>query len=104
MPSTPNVAVFDTAFHQTMPASAFMYAVPYEDYKEHGVRKYGFHGTSHYYVSNEASKMLDKDNSKVIVCHLGNGSSICAVQDGQISRYFYGINTIRRFNDGNTFR
>jgi acetate kinase len=83
MPGKPNVAVFDTAFHQTMPACNYMYAVPYEDYKEHGVRKYGFHGTSHYYVSNEAKKMLNKEDSKVIVCHLGNGSSVCAVRDGK---------------------
>lgn len=83
MPGKPNVAVFDTAFHQTMPAANYMYALPYEDYKEHGVRKYGFHGTSHYYVSNEAKKMLNKKDSKVIVCHLGNGSSICAVRDGK---------------------
>ncbi len=83
MPSKPNIAVFDTAFHQTMPASAYMYAVPYADYKDHGVRKYGFHGTSHYYVSNQATKLLNKENTKVIVCHLGNGSSICAVQDGK---------------------
>ena len=83
MPTKPNVAVFDTAFHQTMPASSFMYAIPYEDYKEYGIRKYGFHGTSHYYVSNEAKKMLNKENSKIIVCHLGNGSSICAVKDGK---------------------
>ena len=83
MPTKPNVAVFDTAFHQTMEPAAFMYALPYDDYKNHGVRKYGFHGTSHYYVSDQASKMLNKENSKVIVCHLGNGSSICAVQDGK---------------------
>ena len=83
MPTKPNVAVFDTAFHQTMPASSFMYAVPYEDYKEHKVRKYGFHGTSHFYVSNQAKQMLNKEDSKVIVCHLGNGSSICAVRDGK---------------------
>ncbi len=83
MPTKPNVAVFDTAFHQTMPAANYMYAVPYEDYKDHGVRKYGFHGTSHYYVSNEAKKMLAKEDSKVIVCHLGNGSSVCAVRDGK---------------------
>ena len=83
MPGKPNVAVFDTAFHQTMPASAYMYAVPYEDYKEFGVRKYGFHGTSHKYVSNEAAKILNKKDSKVIVCHLGNGSSVCAVKDGK---------------------
>jgi len=83
LPTVPNVAVFDTAFHQTMPSSNFMYAIPYEDYKEHGVRKYGFHGTSHYYVSNEAKKLLNKENSKIIVCHLGNGSSVCAVMDGK---------------------
>ncbi len=83
MPGKPNVAVFDTAFHQTMPPSSFMYAIPYEDYKEHGIRKYGFHGTSHYYVSNEAKKMLNKKDSKIIVCHLGNGSSVCAVRNGK---------------------
>ena len=83
MPNKKNVAVFDTAFHQTMEPSSYMYAVPYEDYKEHGVRKYGFHGTSHSYVSNEAVKLLDKKDSKVIVCHLGNGSSVCAVKDGK---------------------
>jgi acetate kinase len=83
MPTKPNVAVFDTAFHQTMPASSFMYAIPYEDYKDFGIRKYGFHGTSHYYVSNEAQKLLNKEESKIIVCHLGNGSSVCAVKDGK---------------------
>ena len=83
MPGKQNVAVFDTAFHQTMEPSSYMYAVPYEDYKEHGVRKYGFHGTSHSYVSNEAVKLLNKKDSKVIVCHLGNGSSVCAVRDGK---------------------
>eukprot|EP01029_Cantina_marsupialis_P023735 TRINITY_DN597_c0_g2_i1.p1 TRINITY_DN597_c0_g2~~TRINITY_DN597_c0_g2_i1.p1 ORF type:complete len:398 (-),score=74.86 TRINITY_DN597_c0_g2_i1:86-1279(-) len=83
MPGKPNVAVFDTAFHQTMPEENYLYAVPHEDYTEHKLRKYGFHGTSHYYVSNEAIKMLEKEQSKVIVCHLGNGSSICAVKDGK---------------------
>lgn len=83
MPKKKNVAVFDTAFHQTMKPSAYMYAVPFEDYEEHGVRKYGFHGTSHSYVSNEAVKLLNKKDSKVIVCHLGNGSSVCAVKDGK---------------------
>jgi len=83
LPNVPNVAVFDTAFHQTMPSCNYMYAVPFEDYKEHGVRKYGFHGTSHSYVSNEAKKLLNKEDSKIIVCHLGNGSSICAVRDGK---------------------
>ena len=83
MPNVPNVAVFDTAFHQTMPKENYLYAVPYGDYTEHHLRKYGFHGTSHYYVSNEAVKILNKKDSKVIVCHLGNGSSVCAVRDGK---------------------
>ena len=83
MPNVPNVATFDTAFHQTMPEENLLYAVPYGDYTEHHLRKYGFHGTSHYYVSNEAVKILNKKNSKIIVCHLGNGSSVCAVQDGK---------------------
>uniref|UniRef100_UPI0040473FF9 acetate/propionate family kinase n=1 Tax=Aliarcobacter sp. TaxID=2321116 RepID=UPI0040473FF9 len=83
MPKIPNVAVFDTAFHQTMPEANYLYAVPHEDYTEHHLRKYGFHGTSHYFVSNEAIKLLNKKESKVIVCHLGNGSSVCAVKDGK---------------------
>lgn len=83
MPNVPNVATFDTAFHQTMPEENFLYAVPYSDYTEHHLRKYGFHGTSHYYVSNEAIKILNKKDSKIIVCHLGNGSSVCAVKDGK---------------------
>ena len=83
MPTKPNVTVFDTAFHQTMPASSYMYAIPYEDYEQFGIRKYGFHGTSHYYVSNEAKKILNKEDSKIIVCHLGNGSSVCAVKNGK---------------------
>lgn len=83
MPGKPNVAVFDTAFHQSMPACNYMYAIPYEDYTEHKVRKYGFHGTSHSYVSQEAAKLLNKKDSKVIVCHLGNGSSVCAVKEGK---------------------
>ncbi len=84
MPGKPNVAVFDTAFHQTMPDYAYMYPLPYEQYTKNGVRKYGFHGTSHFFVSNEAVKMLDKKhNTRVIVCHLGNGSSVSAVFDGK---------------------
>lgn len=84
MPDKPNVAVFDTAFHQTMPDYAYMYPLPYEQYTKNGVRKYGFHGTSHYFVSNEAVKMLDKKhNTRVIVCHLGNGSSVSAIFDGK---------------------
>ena len=85
MPGTPMVAVFDTAFHQTMPAKAYLYGLPIEYYKNYKVRRYGFHGTSHSFVSKRAVEFLglDKDNSKVIVCHLGNGSSISAVQNGK---------------------
>ncbi|MBC2855824.1 MAG: acetate kinase [Cetobacterium sp.] len=84
MPTTPNVAVFDTAFHQTMPAEAFMYALPYADYEELKVRKYGFHGTSHKFVSGVAIELLgNPEESKIIVCHLGNGGSISAVKNGK---------------------
>ncbi|MGM9936795.1 MAG: acetate/propionate family kinase [Candidatus Ornithomonoglobus sp.] len=85
MPNTPMVGVFDTAFHQTMPAKAFMYALPYELYEEDRIRKYGFHGTSHKYVSQQAVKYLGKDakDLKIITCHLGNGSSISAVDGGK---------------------
>ena len=84
MPGKPNVGVFDTAFHQTMPVEAFMYALPYEDYTELKVRKYGFHGTSHKFVSQECIKALgNPEHSKIIVCHLGNGASISAVKDGK---------------------
>jgi acetate kinase len=80
-----NVAVFDTAFHQTMPEESFLYALPYSLYKEHGVRRYGFHGTSHFYVSREAAKMLNKpvEQLNVITCHLGNGGSVTAIRNGQ---------------------
>ena len=85
MPNVPMVAVFDTAFHQTMPEKAYMYGIPYDCYTEYKVRKYGFHGTSHSFVSKEAAKFagLDINNSKIIVCHLGNGSSISAVLNGE---------------------
>lgn len=85
MPGVPMVAVFDTAFHQTIPPYAFMYALPYELYEKHGIRKYGFHGTSHMYVSRRAAAMLGKpaEDVKIITCHLGNGSSITAVKGGK---------------------
>ncbi|MEE0944318.1 MAG: acetate kinase [Clostridia bacterium] len=85
MPGVPQVAVFDTAFHQTVPQKAYMYAIPYELYEKHKIRKYGFHGTSHKYVAQEAAKMLGKPASelKIITCHLGNGSSISAVDGGK---------------------
>lgn len=79
LPNVVHLAVFDTTFHQTMAEDAYLYAVPYEWYEEYGVRKYGFHGTSHQYVSEIATKMLKKDDAKVIVCHIGNGVSITAV-------------------------
>ncbi len=85
MPDTPMAAVFDTAFHSTMPEKAYLYAIPYEDYKALKIRRYGFHGTSHKYVSQEAAKYLGKDikDLKMITCHLGNGSSITAVDGGK---------------------
>ena len=86
MPSTPMVGVFDTAFHSTMPPKAFMYAIPYEYYEKYGVRRYGFHGTSHKYVSYRAAEYLEEpiDRLKLITCHLGNGSSIAAVDQGKV--------------------
>lgn len=86
MPGVPNVGVFDTAFHQTMEPKAFMYGLPYEYYEKYKVRRYGFHGTSHSFVSKRAVDMLklDPENSKVIVCHLGNGASISAVKNGKV--------------------
>ncbi|MDO4625821.1 MAG: acetate kinase [Pasteurellaceae bacterium] len=80
-----NVAVFDTAFHQTMPEEAFLYAIPYAMYKEHGVRRYGMHGTSHYFVSREAAKIVGvaEDKVNVITCHLGNGASVAAIRHGE---------------------
>ncbi len=82
----PNVAVFDTSFHSTMPPKAYMYALPYEYYKTYGVRRYGFHGTSHNYVSHEAAKFLGKpfDSLRLISCHLGNGASVAAVDHGKV--------------------
>ena len=85
MPSTPMVAVFDTAFHQTLPDYAYMYSLPYDLYEKHGIRKYGFHGTSHKYVSAMAAEVLGKniEDLKLITCHLGNGSSLAAVKNGK---------------------
>ena len=85
MPGVPMVAVFDTAFHQTMPEKAYLYGLPYEYYEKYKVRRYGFHGTSHSFVSKETANFLgmDLENSKIIVCHLGNGASVSAVKDGK---------------------
>lgn len=84
MPAVPQVAVFDTAFHQTMPAKAYMYALPYEEYEKFGVRRYGFHGTSHRYVSRRACEFLglDYEKQRIITCHIGNGASITAIENG----------------------
>ncbi|MDE6754934.1 MAG: acetate kinase [Muribaculaceae bacterium] len=85
MPDKPQVAVFDTAFHQTMPAKAFMYALPYRAYEKYGVRRYGFHGTSHRYVSRRACEFLNLpyEKQRIITCHIGNGASITAIADGK---------------------
>ena len=85
MPGVPQVAVFDTAFHQTMPERAYLYAIPYELYKKYGVRRYGFHGTSHRYVSQRVCEFLgvSPEGKKIITCHIGNGGSITAVKDGK---------------------
>lgn len=84
LPNVLNVAVFDTAFHQTMDKSAYIYPVPYEWYSEYGVRKYGFHGTSHKYINDKISEILNRRDLKVISCHLGNGGSITAIDSGRV--------------------
>ncbi len=85
LPSVPQCGVFDTAFHQTMPKEAYMYAIPQSLYKKYGIRRYGFHGTSHRYVSRRACEILGVEykSQKIISCHLGNGASICAIKDGE---------------------
>jgi acetate kinase len=86
MPNVNHVAVFDTAFHQTMEPAHYMYAIPYEAYEKYGIRRYGFHGTSHYYVSHQAAEMLGKpyEECKIITLHLGNGASMAAIKDGKV--------------------
>ncbi len=85
MPKTPMVAVFDTAFHQTMPPESYIYAIPYEYYQKHGIRRYGFHGTSHKYVAERAADIMNcaLDDLKIITCHLGNGASVSAIKRGK---------------------
>lgn len=102
MPGTPNVAVFDTAFHQTMPPKAYMYALPYEFYEKYDVRRYGFHGTSHRYVTQRAIAMLGgkAEGTKIITCHLGNGSSIAAVKDGKVIDTSMGLTPLAGFEMG----
>lgn len=83
LPEVVQVAVFDTAYHQSMDEVSYLYPVPYSWYKDYGLRKYGFHGTSHKYIAREAKKLLGRDNYKLISCHIGNGGSICAIKDGK---------------------
>ena len=85
MPDKPNVAIFDTAFHQTLPKERYIYPIPYEYYEKYGIRKYGFHGTSHMYVANRIAEILNKpiEELKIINCHIGQGASICAIQNGK---------------------
>ncbi|MBQ0015356.1 MAG: acetate kinase, partial [Bacteroidales bacterium] len=85
LPGVKQVAVFDTAFHQTMPAKAFLYGIPYEFYQKYGIRRYGFHGTSHGFVAQKAAKMIGRDwkELKIVSCHLGSGASICAIDHGK---------------------
>ena len=96
LPDVPQVAVFDTAFHQTMPAEAYVYGVPYRFYRENKIRRYGFHGTSHYFVAQRAAEILGKpaDDFKVVTCHLGNGSSITAVKNGKSVDTSLGFSTV----------
>ena len=101
MPNTPQVAVFDTAFHMTMPPKAYIYAIPYEYYEKDDVRRYGFHGTSHRYVSARAIELLgNPEHSRVISCHLGNGSSLAAVVDGKVVDTSMGLGPLAGFPMG----
>lgn len=96
LPAVPQVAVFDTAFHQTMPREAYIYGLPYEYYEKYGLRRYGFHGTSHKYVSRRAAKLLGRplEDLKIVTCHLGNGSSVTAVKGGVSVDTSLGFGTI----------
>lgn len=100
IPNVIHVAVFDTTFHQTMPEESFLYGTPYEWYTKHGVRKYGFHGTSHQYVSELAHARLGKDHSRIIVAHIGNGASITAVRDGKSIDTSMGLTPLEGFPMG----
>ena len=98
----PQVAVFDTAFHQTMPEKAYMYAIPYEYYEKYGIRKYGFHGTSHRYVSDKMAELMGKDikDLKLITCHIGNGSSLTAIKGGKVIDTTMGLTPLGGFMMG----
>ena len=94
MPGKPMVAVFDTAFHQTIPEERYIYPIPHKYKEQYKVRKYGFHGTSHYYVSNRISEILNRKDLKIINCHLGQGASICAIQNGQSVETSMGLSPV----------
>ncbi len=94
MPSTPQVAVFDTAFHMTMPPKAYRYAIPTEYYENDDIRRYGFHGTSHKYVAKRTAELVGKTEFKMINCHLGNGSSLCAIKDGKCQDTTMGLSPL----------
>lgn len=103
MPEKPMVGVFDTAFHQTMPKDKYIYPIPYEYYKKYSVRKYGFHGTSHMFVSQRLAEIENKpiENTKIVTCHLGQGSSVCAIKDGKSIDTSMGLTPLRRSSNGN---
>ena len=94
MPNTPQVAVFDTAFHMTMPPKAYRYAIPTEYYENDDIRRYGFHGTSHKYIARRAAEIMGTKNFKMINCHLGNGSSLCAIKDGRCQDTSMGLSPL----------
>ena len=102
LPDVPQIGVFDTAFHQTMPDYAYLYAVPYELYKKYGVRRYGFHGTSHRYVSQKMAELMGKniEDTKIITCHIGNGSSITAIKGGKVIDTSMGLTPLGGFMMG----
>ena len=103
IPNIKMVAVFDTAFHQTIPKDRYIYPIPYKYYEKYGIRKYGFHGTSHKYVANKVSTLMKKsiESLKIVNCHLGQGASICAIQNGKSVETSMGLTPLRRNNYGN---
>ena len=102
MPGVPQVAVFDTAFHQTMPEKAYMFAIPYKYYEKYGIRRYGFHGTSHRYVSQKMAELMGRniEDTKIITCHIGNGSSITAIKGGKVIDTSMGLTPLGGFMMG----
>ena len=106
MPNKPMVGVFDTAFHQSIPKQRYIYPIPYEYYEKYGVRKYGFHGTSHMFVSQRLAEIENKpiEDMKIVTCHLGQGASICAIEGGKSVDTSMGLTPLRRYSNGNKMR